>query len=238
MPVTIYVWKAQGGNVGHSALKIEGANASQYVSFWPVDAYGAKQKIKNANVQSTFSESLAEDKRLEGGREPDARIKLNGMHEGAMIARFNQMQGENYNLMNMNCSSFAAELLRVGSRQNPSFQPVAEPARYLSPYLAGSELAARAVGGAMTTVLGQYNVWTPEHVLAYGQELGDRTKTQERQRALVAEAPPRPRRRAVQGPTPGNSSLPVPAPPRQRADHVQASIPSTTPSTTNTRRLV
>jgi hypothetical protein len=147
--IKVHVWFADGEHVGHTAMSI----GFDYVSFWPVgDATKKDLKIKRSHP-GAFMDSLNDDIRNEGGRQPITVTLLN-VDQKALLNHIERMR-ENiprYQLARNNCSHIVAECLYVASNKKPSFIPSA------------------AAYGRVGKVLGR-GIWTPDQVLKYAREL-------------------------------------------------------------------
>lgn len=163
MAVTVFVWPRQGSNVGHASLLV----GTQYISFWPADAAGKKDATLKRSHEPSFMASYDDDFRAEGG--VNAReLTLWNLDENAMLEARDELMktGCRYNLLRMNCSSFAAALLEVGSGRKPSFVPAVHPRDYIDHSQAG-----RKISRSVVFVCGPLCVWTPEQLLRYAEEL-------------------------------------------------------------------
>ena len=169
MAVVVYVWKKHGQFIGHVALRI----GAHYVSFWPADSAGKKDILVKRSHAPAFIADYETDFISEGEREPET-VTLFHLNEIAMIEAHKELerQGIRYNLLNMNCSSFAAALLETGSGYKPSFLPRVQPREYI-----GNTKSGRKMAGSITLTWGALHAWTPEQVLVYAHELlGRRSK--------------------------------------------------------------
>ena len=79
MTVTVYIWRAQGDQVGHASMKL---GDGTYISLWPgEDKAGKKKKRKVGKKQDIHtSENLQEDIDEEG-RDPDHVFHISGLDE-------------------------------------------------------------------------------------------------------------------------------------------------------------
>jgi hypothetical protein len=163
MAVTVFVWPKRGNYVGHVSLLV----GTQYISFWPVDEAGKKDVTLKRSHEPSFMPGYEDDCRAEGGLEA-RQLTLWSLDEAAMSEARDELMkaGYRYNLLKMNCSSFAAALLEVGSRRKPSFVPAMDPKQYLARTQMG-----RKVGRSVVFACGPLCVWTPEQLLRYAEEL-------------------------------------------------------------------
>ena len=163
MAVVVYVWKKQGQFIGHVSLRV----GARYVSFWPADSAGKKDVLVKRSHEPEFIPDYETDFVNEGEREPE-KVTLWNLNEIAMIKARNELErgGCRYNLLKMNCSSFAAALLEAGSGHKPSFVPTVHPREYI-----GNTKPGRKMAGSIVIARGPLQVWTPEQVLLYAHEL-------------------------------------------------------------------
>jgi hypothetical protein len=89
---------------------------THYISFWPVDEAGKKDVTLKRTHEPSFMPDYDADCRAEGGTEA-RQLTLWGLDEAAMLEAHGELMkaGCRYNLRRMNCSSFAAALLDIGS---------------------------------------------------------------------------------------------------------------------------
>ena len=74
--------------------------------------------------------------------------------------------GCRYNLLKMNCSSFAAALLEIGSQRRPSFVPAVNPKEYI-----GRSQVGQKVGRSVVFACWPLCAWTPVQLFRYAEEL-------------------------------------------------------------------
>jgi hypothetical protein len=163
MAVTLYVWRKGAQHIGHASLHI----GDVYVSFWPEDAAGKKDVTLKQSHRAAFMETLEEDIINEGNRQPQA-LRIEHLDEAAMLRTFVDLGAAEcrYNVLRMNCSSFAAALLEAGSGRPPSFQPTVDPLDYL-----GSGQGTRKLTQALMLRYRSTAIWTPEQLWLYATEL-------------------------------------------------------------------
>jgi hypothetical protein len=115
----------------------------------------------------SFSANYQEDVVNEGMREAE-KLTLWTLDKDAMTEAAAEMlsAGCRYNLVKMNCSSFAAALLEAGSGRPPSFVPSVDPAHYV-----GQTKGASTVARSIIFARGGLSVWTPDQLLLYAKEL-------------------------------------------------------------------
>lgn len=154
--IRVYVWMP-GPNgtemsVGHSSLWL---TCGTYISWWPQDGV----KLKSPKSRASRSD-LTTDKQEEG-RDPDWRITIKGLNEGAILnwwEQFGLVRGRTvlqgplpaYQLYTQNCSTVVALALRVGGSEK---------------YLPLGRGVARAL-----------ELWTPIHIMLYAQLLSRLTQ--------------------------------------------------------------
>jgi hypothetical protein len=160
MSVTLYVWRRNFAErlMGHAALRID----TQYVSFWPHPNSNQTQLIMKDNVGSQLTKHLTEDVNREDMRMPQI-VDLSHLDTNRMLTELNRLRENEYNMVQMNCATFAARLMFAGSSREQSFTPTVHPADYLGQNKLSSFVAAFHSG--------QINSWTPEHLLTYAEEL-------------------------------------------------------------------
>jgi hypothetical protein len=163
MAVIVYVWPKDATHIGHASLQVN----THYISFWPADEAGKKDVTIKRSHDVIFMPDYISDCRAEGGREAKS-ISLYTLDEGAMLEARDQMTqtGCRYNLLKMNCSSFAAALLEFGSKRKPSFVPAIQPRDYI-----GNSKFGRKATGSIVFSRGSLCSWTPEQLWMYAHEL-------------------------------------------------------------------
>ena len=79
MTVTVYIWRAEGDQVGHASMKL---GDGTYISLWPGEGKaGKKKKRKKSKKQDIHtSENLQEDIEEEG-RDPNHVFHISGLDE-------------------------------------------------------------------------------------------------------------------------------------------------------------
>ena len=99
--VKVHVWLPDSKHVGHTSLTIK----KEYVSFWPKDEAGKKDiKIKRSQP-GMLIQSLREDIRNEGGRQP-ITVELPALNEEAVLDFIAKIQQSTprYQIARNNCS--------------------------------------------------------------------------------------------------------------------------------------
>lgn len=163
MAVIVYVWPKDANHIGHASLQV----GAHYISFWPADEAGKKDVTVKRSHDVIFMTDYASDCRAEGGRQAQS-LSLYTLNEDAMLKARDQMTqtGCRYNLLKMNCSSFAAALLEVGSKRKPSFVPAIQPREYI-----GNSKLERRAADSIVFARGSLCSWTPEQLWVYAHEL-------------------------------------------------------------------
>lgn len=147
--VKVHVWLPTNTHVGHTALTVK----DRYVSFWP-DGEAGKKDIKIKRSQpGMFMQSLKEDIRNEGNRQP-VTIDIPGLDKERILLYLASLQGNvpRYQLARNNCCHIVAKALDEGANRKPSFTPHAGHYSKLG------------------RVLG-IGIWTPDQVLRFAREL-------------------------------------------------------------------
>ena len=157
MSVKVYVWLPKGGRVGHSSMQV---GDKTYISFWP--GHGRKGFVRTAirkmtiNVKrSPFYRDYESDLEAEGFA--PIMVELESMDETAIQKYWEKVQASelSYKLTEFNCSTIIAKALYLGSKMQPSFQPLAEVDTYVG----------------LGIPLGQVEAWEPKDVLQYAKEI-------------------------------------------------------------------
>lgn len=147
--VRVHVWLPIGTYVGHTALTVR----DRYISFWPDGEAGKKDlKIKRSQP-GLLLQSLNEDVRSEGYRQP-ITIELYHLDEDKILRYLADLENDlpRYQIARNNCSHIVANALMAGTVRKPTFIPHAGHYSKLGKVL--------GVG-----------IWTPDQILKYAQEL-------------------------------------------------------------------
>lgn len=147
--VKVHVWLATPTHIGHTALTVK----DRYISFWPDGEAGKKDlKIKRSQP-GLLLQSINEDIRNEGNREP-ITIDLPKLNQERILLYLASLEDNmpRYQVARNNCSHIVAKALIEGAKNKPSFTPHA-----------GSY-------GKLGRVLG-IGIWTPDQVLKFAEEL-------------------------------------------------------------------
>lgn len=163
MAVTVYVWRRSAQHIGHASMQV----GEVYMSFWPEGTAGKKDVTLKQSHPGAFIESLEEDILNEGNRQPQA-LTVEGLDEAAMLRTFVDLGAAEcrYNVVRMNCASFAAAVLEAGSGRPPSFQPTINPLDYL-----GTGQGTRKLTEALMLRYRGTSIWNPEQLWLYATEL-------------------------------------------------------------------
>jgi hypothetical protein len=110
----IYVWYAKDRNVGHSSLDIafgEGVGKAEYVSWWPMGAYGPFTGTAPGQAKTNYVEDRDEE-----GRDADDAIEINCLDSALMrdVWMSWKKNASYYHMFKQNCSHAVATLLHVG----------------------------------------------------------------------------------------------------------------------------
>ena len=135
--------------LGHAALTV----GNRYISFW-LDGEAGKKDLKIKTSQpGRLMQSLNEDVRNEGNRQP-ITIELPKVDEQRVLIYLASLEGQlpRYQLARNNCSHIVAKALIEGAKCKPSFVPHA-----------GSY-------SKLGKVLG-IGIWTPDQILKFAKEL-------------------------------------------------------------------
>ena len=147
--VKVHIWLPDSKHVGHTSLSVK----NEYVSFWPDGEAGKKDlKIKRSQP-GMLIQSLHEDIRNEGGRQP-ITIELPKLNDEAVLDYIAGIQRHTprYQIARNNCSHIIANALVAGAGSNPSFTPHAGHYSRLG------------------KVLG-IGIWTPDQIMRFAKEL-------------------------------------------------------------------
>ena len=149
--VKVHVWLPSPPHVKHTALTVK----DRYISFWPDGEAGKKDlKIKRSQP-GLLLQSINEDIRNEGNRQP-ITIEIPGLNEERILIYLASLEGDmpRYQIARNNCSHVVANALIAGSNSKPSFTPHAGHYSKLG------------------RVLG-IGIWTPDQILKFAKELVD-----------------------------------------------------------------
>lgn len=125
---TVLIWnnKLYGAHhySGHASLSIDsdweaGAQASTYVSWWPEGEAGKGDKVV-ADPNLSVSADLQSEKYA-----PDHIIKINGMNEGQMRAKWVETwskRNAHYKMRTKNCSTIVARVLCAGGERGGAYR--------------------------------------------------------------------------------------------------------------------
>jgi len=147
--VKVHVWLPDATHVGHAALTVK----DSYISFWPDGEAGKKDlKIKRSQP-GMLLQSISEDIRNEGNRDP-ITIELPNLDAERILLYLASLQNDlpRYQLARNNCSHIVAKALMEGAKCKPSFIPNAGHYSRLG------------------KVLG-FGIWTPDQILKFAREL-------------------------------------------------------------------
>jgi hypothetical protein len=147
--VKVHVWLPDANHIGHTALTVK----DRYISFWPDGDAGKKDLKLKRSQPGMLLQSLREDIRNEGGRQP-ITIELPRLDAERILIYLANLEGNlpRYQIARNNCSHIVAKALIEGAKCKPSFKP---NAGYYS---------------KLGKVLG-YGIWTPDQVLRFAEEL-------------------------------------------------------------------
>ena len=158
---TLYVWKAHGGDVGHVSLEV----GDTYISYWPNEAAGKNDVKLGASHEAMFPRGYAFDRRLER-RSSDEQVQMTKLDadrvQKAWVAFRNNPR--RYNMVEHNCSTVVASLLKIGSGKEPSFVPGVLIDDYARDWAQRMFLRVRFFSKRIT-------MWTPDDVLRYALEI-------------------------------------------------------------------
>lgn len=107
--ITVYVWKAQGGNVGHASAKIDQEGSDDgYVSWWPGDADKSSLKKQKGDPNSYDGDKAAE------GRPADQIRIVTGLAESDGLKWWRDFKkGGFYQADSQNCSWVVVQMLKA-----------------------------------------------------------------------------------------------------------------------------
>lgn len=147
--IQVHVWLPDAGHVGHTAMTVK----DRYISFWPDGEAGKKDLKIKTSQPGTLLQSIKEDIRNEGNRQPIS-IELPNLDAERVLLYLASLEGDmpRYQLARNNCSHIIAKTLMEGSKCKPSFIPNAGHYSKLG------------------KVLG-LGIWAPDQVLKFAQEL-------------------------------------------------------------------
>lgn len=161
MSVILHVWKVSPDNVGHVSLQV----GTTYISYWPNESAG-KSDVKVGSTHGVmFPPSYAHDRKLER-KACDETLELKTLDTARIEqawAAFRQGP-RRYNLLDHNCSTVIASLLRIGSGVEPSFVPGVLIDDYASGWTQRMLFRVRFFSRRI-------RMWTPDDVLRYALEI-------------------------------------------------------------------
>jgi len=161
MSATLYVWKMSPSNVGHVSLQV----GTVYMSYWPNEAAGKNDVKLGASHEAMFPRSYTIDRRLER-KACDEQLELKKIDTARVLdawAAFTSTP-ERYNLIDHNCSTVVASLLRAGSSREPSFMPGVLIDTYAQNWMQRMMFRIRFFSKRI-------RMWTPDDVLRYALEI-------------------------------------------------------------------
>lgn len=144
----VFIWysrRSKGYGVGHSSLAFNYEGIEYYISFWPQEAPGKKQKFfvsKEGYWSTTRQEDYVRERmdfppEFSEGRTPDYIRRITGLKTGLMYKKFLEIKvnmPEWYLLGNIpktkgnfNCAGVVAEILRAGDIENYTLMDIIEP---------------------------------------------------------------------------------------------------------------
>ena len=161
MSVTLYVWKMSASNVGHVSLQV----GSTYVSYWPNEAAGKNDVKLGASHDAMFPPSYAHDRRLER-KVCDEQLEMKRLDTTRVLDAWAAFRDapERYNLIDHNCSTVVASLMRAGSNREPSFMPGVLIDDYAHNWTQRMMFRIRFFSKRI-------RMWTPDDVLRYALEI-------------------------------------------------------------------